>query len=49
MRTIIVTAILAIMSYQSVGFLMQQNVVKNIQLHNQKIEIAMNYKGKHND
>ena len=49
MRTIIVTAILATVSYHSVGLLMQQNVVKNIQTHNQAIEIAMNYKGGHND
>ena len=49
MRTIFITAILATISYHSVGLLMQQNVVKNIQAHNHKIELAMNYRGEHND
>lgn len=47
MRTMIVTAILATISYHSVGFLMQQQVVKNIQKHNQQIELAMAGKGEY--
>lgn len=51
MRTIFVTVALAIVSYHSVGFLMQQSkVVGDIRAHNQKIELALNKKlGDYND
>ena len=51
MRTIFVTVALAIVSYHSVGLLIQQSkVVGDIHAHNQKIEIKLNKKlGDYND